>query len=266
VEQLLDEHDYHRRQLFKSLPLGQSEHRNEQFEYIAQVRREALAAGLPALSVDTKKRELLGPFYRYGWLYSQQRLRVYDHDFPSYADGVVIPHGLYDLRYNRGYLHLGTSRDTSEFACDCLGLWWHNHGRVLYPQAEEIVLFCDGGGSNSVRTYLFKADLQKLADQLGKVIRVLHYPPYCSKWNPIEHRLFPHVSRACRGMVFDCLATVKKLMERTQTRTGLSVVVEIVDKVYQTGRKVADEVKESLNIVRDTFQPLLNYRIKPTGT
>jgi Rhodopirellula transposase DDE domain len=263
VEQLLDEHDYHRRQLFKTVAMGQAQQRNEQFEYIADAKQQALASGLPVLSVDTKKRELIGPFYRYGWLYSQQRLRVYDHDFPSYAEGVVIPHGLYDLRYNRGYLHLGTSRDTSEFACDCLERWWDNHGRLLYPHAVEITLLCDGGGSNNVRTYLFKADLQQLADRLGKVFRVLHYPPYCSKWNPIEHRLFPHVSRACRGMVFDSLATVKTLMERTQTRTGLRVEVEIVDKVYQVGRKVADEVKETLNIVRDPFLPLLNYRIKP---
>jgi hypothetical protein len=266
VEQLLDHHDYHRRHLFKSLPLGQPEYRNEQFHYIAQARQQALVAGLPVLSVDTKKRELIGPFHRYGWLYSQQRQRVFDHDFPSYAEGVVIPHGLYDLRYNRGYLHLGTSRDTSEFACDCLNQWWHNHGSALYPQTQEIVLLCDGGGSNNVRTYLFKADLQDLANRLGKTFRVLHYPAYCSKWNPIEHRLFPHVSRACRGMVFDSLATVKRLMERTRTRTGLSVVVAIMDKVYQIGRKVADEVKQALNIQRDAFLPLLNYRIKPTGT
>jgi hypothetical protein len=245
--------------------MGTFAQRNAQFEYIAQGRLAALAAGWPVLSIDTKKRELLGPFYRPGWLYSPVRRRVYDHDFPSYADGVVIPHGIYDLRYNRGYLHLGTSHDTSAFACDCLGLWWHNHGRLLYPQAEEIVLLCDGGGSNAARTYLFKADLQALADRLDKTFRVLHYPPYCSKWNPIEHRLFAHVSRACRGMVLDSLATAKALMEQTRTRTGLRVKVEVVDTVYPTGRKVADEVKASLNLVRDDFLPQLNYRIKPTG-
>lgn len=264
VEQLLQAHDFHRRGLFKSLPMGRFPQREAQFAYIAQVRREALAAGLPLLSVDTKKRELLGPFYRYGWLYSAVRQRVYDHDFPRFADGVVIPHGILDLRHNCGYVHLGTSHDTSAFACDCLGLWWQQHGRLLYPAAHEIVLLCDGGGSNSARTYLFKADLQTLANRLGRTFRVLHYPPYCSKWNPIEHRLFPHLSRACRGMVLSSVELVKGLLDRAGTRTGLRVVVDIVRTEYATGRKVAQEVKESLNLHRDDFLPQLNYRVSPT--
>jgi hypothetical protein len=265
VEQLLDLHDYHRRQLFKSTAMGHFEFRNEQFEYIDSVKQAALAAGLPVLSMDSKKRELIGPFYRYGYLYSQQRLRVYDHDYPSFAEGVVIPHGLLDLRYNRGYLHLGTSHETSAFARDCLQRWWDKAGQLLYPEAREVLLLCDGGGSNNARTYLFKAELQVLADRLGLIFHVLHYPPYCSKWNPIEHRLFPHVSRACRGMIFTSLERVKELMEQTKTRTGLRVEVEILRGEYATGRRVADEVKEKLQIVRDDFLPQLNYRIKPTG-
>lgn len=245
--------------------MGHAAQRHEQFEYISQQRQQALAAGLPVLSMDSKKRELIGPFYRYGWLYSQVQQRVYDHDFPRYAEGVVIPHGLYDVRLNRGYLHLGTSHDTSAFACDCLELWWQHHGQLLYPQAQEIVLLCDGGGSNSVRTYLFKADLQALANRLGRTFHVLHYPPYCSKWNPIEHRLFPHLSRACRGMILSSVELVKQLMERAGTRTGLQVVVEIVRTEYATGRKVAQEVKESLNLHRDDVLPQLNYRIKPAA-
>jgi Rhodopirellula transposase DDE domain len=262
---LLDAHDFHRRQLFKSRPLGRFAQRDAQFEHIAQVKRASLAAGLPVLSIDTKKRELIGPFYRYGWLYSVVRQRVYDHDFPRFADGVVIPHGLYDLRHNCGYVHLGTSHDTSEFACDCLGRWWGRHGRLLYPQAEEVVLLCDGGGGNSARTYLFKADLQALADRLRKTFRVLHYPPYCSKWNPIEHRLFCHLSRACRGMVLSSLEVVRQLLEGAGTRTGLRVVVDIVRREYATGRTVPEEVKASLNLHRDDFLPQLNYRIKPRG-
>jgi hypothetical protein len=266
VTQLLDAHDFHLRQLFKSVPMNQPQQRDEQFQYIALAREQALWAGLPVLSLDTKKRELIGPFHRYGQLYSQQRIRVYDHDFPSFAEGVVIPHGIYDVRRNVGYLHLGTSHDTSEFACANLESWWCDHGCIEYRHAREVVLLCDGGGSNAARTYLFKADLQGLADRLGLTFRVLHYPPYCSKYNPIEHRLFAHVSRACRGMVFDSLATVKTLMERTRTRTGLRVVVDIEDKEYRTGRKVSAEVKQSLHLVRDAFLPLLNYRIKPTGS
>jgi hypothetical protein len=265
VAQLLEEHDFHRRGLFKSLAMGQFAQRDAQFAYIAQVKRDYLDRGLPVLSIDTKKRELIGPFYRYGWLYSPVRQRVYDHDFPRFAEGVVIPYGIYDLRYNRGYVQLGTSHDTSAFACDCLALWWEYDGRRLYPTAEEIELLCDGGGSNSARTYLFKADLQTLANRLGKTFRVLHYPPYCSKYNPIEHRLFPHLSRVCRGMVLSSVELVQRLMSQAGTRTGLQVVVDILRTDYPTRRKVAEAVKESLNLHRDDFLPQLNYRIKPTG-
>jgi hypothetical protein len=265
VAQLLEEHDFHRRGLFKSLPMGSFAQRDAQFAYIARAKQEALAAGGPVLSIDTKKRELIGPFYRYGWLYSPVRQRVYDHDFPRFAEGVVIPHGIYDLRHNRGYVHLGTSHDTSAFACDCLGWWWQQHGRLLYPSAQEILLLCDGGGSNSARTYLFKVDLQALANRLQKTFRVLHYPPYCSKWNPIEHRLFPHLSRACRGMVLSSAELVRGLMQRAGTRTGLQVVVEVVRAEYATGRKVVEALKENLNLHRDDFLPQLNYRIKPVA-
>jgi hypothetical protein len=265
VAQLLDQHDFHRRGLFKSLPMGRFAQRDAQFEYIARIKRTYLDAGLPVLSIDTKRRELIGPFYRYGWLYSSVRQRVYDHDFPRFAEGVVIPHGIYDLRYNRGYVHLGVSHDTSAFACDCLGLWWEGHGRLLYPTAEEVLLLCDGGGSNSARTYLFKADLQALANRLRKTFRVLHYPPYCSKYNPIEHRLFPHLSRACRGMVLSSVELVQQLMNPAGTRTGLGVVVDILRTEYATGRKVAEDVKGQLNLHRDDFLPQLNYRIKPAA-
>ena len=175
----------------------------------------------------------------------------------------MIPHGLYDRKRNRGYLHLGTSRDTSEFACDCVANWWTRFGRVEYPEAMSVLLVCDGGGSNSSRTHGFKAELQGLANRIGLPIRVVHYPPYTSKYNPIEHRLFPHVTRACQGVIFKSVALVKELMEKTQTRTGLSVVVDILDRVYETGKKVAEEVKQTLNILRDTFLPLWNYQILP---
>jgi hypothetical protein len=265
VTQLLQAHDFHRRGLFKSLAMGSFTQRDAQFAYIARIKQTYLDLGLPVLSLDTKKRELIGPFYRYGWLYSQVRQRVYDHDFPRFAEGVVIPHGIYDLRHNRGYVQLGISHDTSAFACDSLALWWEHHGQLLYPTAEEILLLCDGGGSNNARTYLFKADLQVLANRLRKTFRVLHYPPYCSKYNPIEHRLFPHLSRVCRGMVLSSVELVQQLMNRAGTRTGLQVVVDILRTAYATGRKVPAEVKEHLNLHRDDFLPQLNYRIKPVA-
>ena len=264
VAQLLDAHDFHRRGLFKAVAMGQFAQRDAQFTYIAGLKRAYLDAGLPVLSIDTKKRELIGPFHRYGWLYSQVRQRVYDHDFSRFAKGVVIPYGIYDLRYNRGYVQLGTSHDTSAFACDNLAWWWEQHGGRLYPHTEEILLLCDGGGSNSARTYLFKVDLQALANRLHKTFRVLHYPPYCSKYNPIEHRLFPHLSRACRGMVLTSVELVQDLMSRAGTRTGLQVSVGIQRTAYPTGRRTAVEAKQNLNLQRDDFLPQLNYRIKPT--
>jgi hypothetical protein len=263
VEQLLEEDDFHRRKAQKDLPLDNHPDRDAQFQTIARLKQEYQASPNPLLSIDTKKRELLGTFYRAGRLLTTQTLRAYDHDFPSYADGVVIPHGLYDPRLNRGYLHLGTSHDTSAFACDSLEDWWWRFGREQYPGAESLLLLCDGGGSNSANTYLFKADLQALANATGLEVRVAHYPPYTSKYNPIEHRLFCHVTRACQGMFFKSMAVVKQLMEKTHTRTGLRVVVDVVEKVYVTGRKVAEAVKEGLRLIRDLHLPKWNYRILP---
>jgi hypothetical protein len=263
VGQLLGGHGYHRRKAQKSLPMGQSADRDAQFVNIARLKREHLEAGEPVLSIDTKKRELIGNFYRSGRLLSTGTRLTYDHDFPSWAEGVVIPHGLYDPRLNRGYVHLGTSHDTSAFACDCLADWWPRFGAAQYPQGKELLLLCDGGGSNSANTYLFKADLQGLVNGLELPVRVAHYPPYCSKYNPIEHRLFPHLTRACQGVVFTSIELVKRLMEKTRTRTGLRVVVDILDKAYVTGRTVAKEVKKALNLLRDDFLPKWNYRILP---
>ena len=169
-------------------------------------------AGEPILSMDSKKRELIGNFHRPGVLFTKETIRTFDHDYPSFASGFVIPHGLYDVGLNRGYLHLGTSADTSEFACDCLLDWWQRYGSVQYPKAKSLLLQCDGGGSNRTGGYLFKSGLQELADATGLSIRVCHYPPYCSKYNPIEHRLFCHVSRACQGVVFESIALVQELM------------------------------------------------------
>src|SRR5271157_5280056 len=261
--QLLDQEGYHRRQAQKTLTIGQSQDRDAQFRNIERWTQQYLDSGDPILSMDTKKRELLGPFYRRGRLFTRVVLPVFDHDFPSYAEGVVIPHGLYDPRLNRGYVHLGTSHDTSAFACDCLADWWERFGSVQYPGAKSLLLKCDGGGSNSASTYLFKADLQHLVNQWGLEVRVLHYPPYCSKYNPIEHRLFCHLSRVCQGVIFRSVELVRQLMAGARTRTGLSVVVDVVDKVYETGRKVAEEVKQGLNLLRDAFLPKLNYRILP---
>jgi len=263
VRRLLKKHYYRRRKAQKRRTKKTVPYRNEQFENIARLIAEYEASGNPAISMDTKKKELLGNFYREGCLYTLEELQTYDHDFKSYAEGIIIPHGLYDLRLNIGYIQIGTSRDTSEFACDSLRHWWYTYGQKLYPHATSILLLCDGGGSNGSRHYIFKADLQDLADEIGVEIRIAHYPPYCSKHNPIEHRLFPHVTRACQGVVFTSVALVKELMEKTHTKTGLQAFVHILDKVYLTGRKVVADFKENMHIVFDDFLPRWNYRAIP---
>ena len=263
VEQLLEADGYHRRQAQKACAMGENPDRDAQFLNIARLKEEYLHSPNPVLSIDTKKRELLGNFFREGVLLTKRTLLTFDHDFPSFADGVAIPHGLYDLRLNRGYVHLGTSHDTSLFACDCVEDWWLRFGREQYPGATSLLLLCDGGGSNSANTYLFKADLQAAVNRLGLEVRVAHYPPYCSKYNPIEHRLFCHLTRACQGVIFTSVQLVKRLMEKARTRTGLRVVVDVLDRVYQTGRKVAQEVRQALNVVRDDLLPRWNYRVLP---
>ena len=180
----------------------------------------------------------------------------------------MLPHGIYDLKKNCGYIHLGTSHDTGEFACDNLKDWWERFGRVAYPEAKSLMLLCDGGGSNPADTergqaHLFRTDLQGLANALRMEIRMTHYPPYASKYNPIEHRLFPHLTRVCRGVIFHDVGVVAELMRKAKTRTGLSVVVDIVDKFYEIGRKVGKAAKDAVNLVRDSILPRWNYRILP---
>jgi hypothetical protein len=265
VKQLLRKHRYIKRKARKSRSMGQHADRNRQFENIARLKQEYLETDNPILSIDTKKKELVGNFYREGRLYTQETIETFDHDFPSAASGVIIPHGLYDVKRNDGHVNLGTSHDTSEFACDSIEWWWESRGRTLYPRATSILLLCDGGGSNSANQYLFKEDLQRLVDRIGIEIRVAHYPPYASKYNPIEHRLFPHLTRACQGVIFHTVELVKGLMEKAKTSTGLEVTVDILDKVYQTGRTYAADFKETMKIVFDEVLPKWNYRAIPSG-
>ena len=206
---------------------------------------------------------MIGNFSRGGELYSQERVHVNDHDFVSMADGVAIPHAIYDLERNHGYITIGTSRDTSEFACDCIQNWWNDYGKIHYKDATSILFLCDGGGSNSSHYYIFKEKLQDVANSIGVEIRIAHYPPYTSKYNPIEHRLFPHVTRACKGLIFNSIDIVKEAMQQTQTRVGLTVSVSVLDRLYETGKKVTDGFKENMKIVFDDFLPKWNYRALP---
>lgn len=206
---------------------------------------------------------MIGNFYRPGKLYTQERLPVHDHDFRSLATGMIVPHGLYDLYRNIGYVTLGVSHDTSEFACASIRNWWLDHGRHDYPQATSILILCDCGGSNNARYYLFKQDLQQLADELGIEIRIAHYPPYTSKYNPIEHRLFPHLTHACQGVVFKNVKLVKELMASAKTKTGLKVFASVIDRTFATKRKVAEDFKATMRIKFDEYLPQWNYTAIP---
>jgi len=239
--------------------MGQHKNRNGQFENIARLQQEYLDAGHPVISIDTKKKELLGSFYRDGVTDAVNPTIVNDHDFPSSSDGKLIPHGIYDMKKNEASLHLNTSSDTSEFACESIELWWREQGRFDYENSRDLLILCDGGGSNSASSYLFKEDLQALSDRLNLRVRIAHYPSYCSKYNPIEHRVFPHVTRACKGVPMETVDTAKYYIEKTETTTGLKVVARIIRKIYETGRKYAASFKEDMTIKFDDFLPKWNY-------
>jgi hypothetical protein len=160
-------------------------------------------------------------------------------------------------------VNIGISKDTSEFACDSIKLWWRNYGRYQYPNSTSMLMLADSGGSNSCRHYIFKEDLQKLVDEIGVQVRVAHFPPYTSKWNPVEHRVFPHITRSLKGVILRSYEYVKELIENTTTKTGLQVKAHIVKKVYQTGRKYSDNFKENMKIVLDDFLGQWNYTAIP---
>ena len=181
VKQLLDKHEYVKRKMQKTVTMKETKNRNEQFEKIHELREEYEKSENPIISIDVKKKEEIGNFYRDGKVYCTEAVEVYDHDFKSFSDGVIIPHGIYDTKRNEGYITLGNSKDTSEFCCECIKDWWMNYGKINYPNASSILVLADGGGSNSSRHYIFKEDLQKLVDEIGIEIRMAHYPPYTSK-------------------------------------------------------------------------------------
>jgi len=247
----------------KILDGGRSPDRDAQFRRIAELKAQYAAVGNPVFSLDTKAKEHLGQLFRAGRVWTQRAFQALDHDFPSWATGVVIPHGIYDLARNRGHINIGLSHDTSQFACDSLRWYWNRIGRRCYPHAGSILLLADCGGSNAATHYIFKQDLQHLANDIGVEIRMAHYPSYCSKFNPIERRLFPHVTRACQGMLFDSVETVVRLMRKASTTTGLRTTVNVIRRVYEIGRQVADHFKANMAILFDPLLPTWNYVAKP---
>ena len=224
VARLLDQLDYALRVNHKRVSNGSGPDRNEQFEYIATQRTSFASRNLPIVSIDTKKKELVGNFKNAGVAWNHTPQLVDDHDFRSDADGIAIPHGVYDVRANLGTLFVGTSHDTPDFAADNLARWWQSEGRPRYPDAAEILVLADGGGSNSPRRNAFKYALQhRLADPFGLSVTVCHYPTGASKWNPIEHRLFSEISKNWAGCPLRTYETILNYIRTTRTENGACV-------------------------------------------
>ena len=218
----------------------------------------------PIISIDTKKKEKIGNLYRNGEVYCTQAIESYDHDYPYLADETIVPHGIYDIKRNEALINICLENETAEFVCDSIKKWWNKIGQKHYTKATEILVFCDSGGANSYRHNVFKVALQNLVNTIGLPIRICHYPPYTSKWNPIEHRVFPHVSRTMAGVKLESVEQTKSLIKKTKTETGLQVFVEISKKVYKKGIKVAREVLDTINITKHGKLGLLNYTVAPT--
>jgi len=242
--------------------------RDEQFRYINETARAALEAGEPIISVDAKKRELVGDFKAVGREYepSGRPVEVRTHDFKDKDLGHAIPYGVLDLKANEGFVSVGVTNDTSAFAVNSIRAWWAALGRARYPEARCLTITADGGGSNSSRTRLWKTELQKLANELAIPIRVRHFPPGTSKWNKIEHRLFSYVSLNWRGKPLESLQVIIDLIASTTTSTGLKVYARLDPGEYDKGIKVSDAELAAVNIVRDDFHSDWNYTINPQPT
>ncbi|MEI6972601.1 MAG: ISAzo13 family transposase [bacterium] len=239
--------------------------RDAQFRHInAQVKR-ALAQGAPVISVDTKKKELLGNYDNAGqqWLPAKKPLKVNGHDFPGPDVPRAYPYGIYDVERNTGFVNVGTNHDTGAFAVASIRGWWRAEGCKLYPKARDLLITADGGGSNGSRLRLWKLELQKLADETGLAIAVCHFPPGTSKWNKIEHRLFSFISSNWRGEPLRDYETIVQLIARTTTAKGLKVTCRLDRRKYPTGRKVTDEEMEQVNLERCKFHGDWNYAIRP---
>ena len=251
---------YGYRKISKNLTTGLYAQRDAQFKIIFGLVA-VMSLKSPVISIDCKKKELLGTLYRDGKSYSQAPMEAYDHDYSHLGKGKVIPHGIYDLQRNQGFITVGNSSETASFIIDNLRWWWLEHGIHHYPEAKNLLLLCDAGGGNSYRHHAFKRELLALAEEIGMDIIVSHYPPYSSKWNPIEHRLFCHVHQAMSGQMFSDYEFVKTLIEKTSTTKGLRVIVRINLTKYNTGIKTDKSEVDHNRIQRHPTIPELNYRI-----
>lgn len=267
VKRILKQVGYAKRKPSKCIATGENPHRKEQFQiirFLTELFTEM--TNNPVVSIDTKKKERLGLLTRGQAIWSNQNVPLFDHDYSYLSEGKVIPHALYDLQQNKGYISIGTNYETAEFIADHMIWWWETFGLHLYPDATQILVLCDSGGANSYRHYAFKKAMLRVAQTIDKVILVAHYPPYCSKYNPIERRLFCHVERALGNSILSSYEQVKTLVQRTKTQSGnqpLSVEVRIENKQYQIGLKTKKEDLDWSRICQHPDLPQFNYFIKP---
>ena len=239
--------------------------RDAQFHHINAAVKQAMAGRCPVISVDTKKKELIGNYHNSGqqWRPAKEPRKVQGHDFPSPAVPRAYPYGIYDIRRNTGFVNIGTDHDTGAFAVASIRGWWRQEGRHLYPTAQTLLITADGGGSNGYRLRLWKLELQKFADESGLKISVCHFPPGTSKWNKVEHRLFSFISSNWRGEPLVDYETIVNLISRTSTAKGLRVICRLDRRKYATGRKVTAEQMKQINLHPDKFHGEWNYVIKP---
>lgn len=247
---------------------GNHPERDAQFRYIRQHVTLFQAKGWPIISVDAKKKEPIGNYRNTGREYHKkgQPVAVKVYDFVDKTLGKVTPYGIYDVNKNTGFVNVGVSADTSEFAVNSIRTWWREQGQKTYSNAHALLILADGGGSNGSRVRLWKVELQQLVNELGMLIYVCHYPPGTSKWNPIEHRMFPHISHNWRGEPLCSRAMVVERIKTTTTKTGLHIDAQLDERNYEKGKKVSDEELNAVNITRAEFQGKWNYIIYPTQT
>jgi hypothetical protein len=264
VRRLLVKMKYSLKANVKRLSGASHPDRNQQFEQIESLRQAFLAAGQPVISVDTKKKELIGNFKNAGQSWCLAAEEVNDHDFDQDALGKAVPYGIYDLNHNLGYVYVGNSADTPQFAVEVVARWWQTEGQPMFPGQTKILILADAGGSNGCRPRLWKQQLQELvADRLGLEVTVCHYPTGASKWNPIEHRLFGPISVNWAGKPLQTFEAALAYIRGTTTETGLQVQAFLVDQVYQKGIKVSAETMQTLNIQFAQVCPRWNYTIRP---
>jgi len=267
VAELLHEMDYSLQANRKTLEGSQHADRNQQFEYISRKARRYLKQGEPVISVDTKKKELVGDFRNPGREWQPQgkpeKVRVHDFEIRQPEKGKVAPYGVYDLGRNAGWVSVGVDHDTAEFAVESIRRWWRWMGRRNYPQAKRLLITADSGGCNGARVRLWKWELQQLADQTGLEISVCHFPPGTSKWNKIEHRLFSFISQNWRGKPLISHQVIIDLIAATTTATGLTVKSKIDTNIYERGLKVSDKQMDELQLRREKFHGDWNYKLLP---